>query len=94
MIDLLEMTDQGQHRKHGFDQHTVVPGAAWAEFQVGWIAFMSVEAGIGQDDHAILEPQERGVKPGIVGVGRCAQPTNHLTPLVNQQTELRPTIHR
>lgn len=48
MTDLLEMADQGQHRKHGFDQHPVVPGAARAEFQVGWIALGGVEVVIGQ----------------------------------------------
>ena len=88
MTDLLEMTDQGQHRKHGFDQHPVIPGAARAKFQVGRIALTGVEAGIGQDDHAVLKLLDQGLKPGIVGVGRCPQPTDDFTPLVDQQTEL------
>ena len=87
MTDLLEMTDQGQHREHGFDQHAVVPGAAWAEFQVGRIALGGVEAGIGQDDHAVLEPLDQGLKPGIVGMGRRPQPADDLTPLIDQQTQ-------
>ena len=88
MTDLLEMTDQGQHRKHGLDQHAVVPGPARAEFEVGRIALGSVEAGIGQDDHAVLEPLNQGMKPGIVGVGRRAEPTDDFTPLIDQQTQL------
>ena len=76
MTDFLQVSDQGQHRKHGFDQHPVVPGAARAEFQVGWIAFAGVKAGIRQDDHAVVEPLNQWIS--VMRVGRRHQPTDDL----------------
>ena len=90
MHDLFEMADQGQHREHGFDQHAVVPGAAPAELGIERIAGAGVEAGIGQDDHTLLEVLNQGMKPGVVGVGRQAHPTDDFTPVVGQQAQFNP----
>lgn len=90
MHDLLEMTDEGQHREHGFDQHPIIPGAAPAELEIGRIAGAGVEANIGQDDHALLEQLDQRVKPSIVGVGQHPHPADDLAPVVDQQTQFDP----
>lgn len=85
-----EMADQGQHRKDGFDQHPVVPSAARAEFEIGRIAGAGVAAGVGQNDHAVLEELDERVKLGIVGVGRQAQPADDFALVVDQQAQFDP----
>src|SRR2546422_7624939 len=62
---LLEMTDQGQHGEHRFYQHAVLPLATLTQFEVGGIALGGVEAGITQDDHAVLKLLNEELK-GIV----------------------------
>ena len=88
MHHLPRMADQGEHQKHGFDQHPVVPCPARAEFEVGRIACSGMKPGIGQDHPAILELLNERMKPGIVNVGRCAEPSHSSTPRVDPQTEL------
>lgn len=39
--DLLEMTDAGQHREHGLDQHPGIPGAPSAQLEIGRIALFA-----------------------------------------------------
>src|SRR6266850_8386899 len=48
--DLLEVTDQRQHREHRLHQHAVLPLPALTQFQVGGIALGGMEAGITQDN--------------------------------------------
>src|SRR5712691_6495698 len=52
--DLFEMAHERQHRAHRLDEHTVLPLAALAQFEIGGIALGSMEAGITQDNHTLL----------------------------------------
>ena len=56
MHHLFQMTDERQHREHRLDEHTVLPLAALAQFEIGGIALGSMEAGITQDAVAQKSP--------------------------------------
>ena len=66
--DLLEMADERQHREHRLHQHAVLPRAALTQFQVAWIALGRMEAGITQDNHALLKLLNQPLKRVIRGV--------------------------
>src|SRR5262245_25308262 len=51
MHDLFEMADERQHREHRLYQHPVLPLPPLTQFEIGGIAFCSMEAGITQDNH-------------------------------------------
>ena len=53
--DLLEVTDECQHREHGLHQHAVIPRAALTEFEGAGIPLRGMEGGIAQDDHPFFE---------------------------------------
>src|SRR2546422_2430531 len=55
MHDLFEMADERQHREHRLDEQTVLPRAALTQFEIDGIALGSMEAGITQDNHALLK---------------------------------------
>ncbi len=82
------MADQREHGIDRFNHHPVVPGAARAQFQVRRITLVGMKAGIGQDQHPILEHLDQRLKQRIVDVGRRAQPADDAAPLIDQQTEL------
>ena len=44
--DLFEMAHERQHREHRLNEHTVLPLAALAQFEIGGVALGSMEAGI------------------------------------------------
>src|SRR5437879_1551701 len=46
--DLFAMADEGQHREHRLDEHTVLPRAALTQFEVRGIPFRSMEGRITQ----------------------------------------------
>src|SRR2546426_7921189 len=54
MHHLFEMADERQHREHRLDEHPVLPLPARTHFEIGGIAFGGMEAGITQDNHALL----------------------------------------
>ena len=88
MHHFLGMADQGQHRKEGFDQHPVVPRAAWTEFEVGRIAVSGMKSSIREDQHPVLEPLDQGVKNGIMNLSRRTQPAHDAAPAIRQETKL------
>lgn len=87
MHHFLGMADQRQHGEHGLDQHSVVPGSARAELEVGWITVGGMKPGVGQDQHAILEHLNQRMKQCIVDVGRRPQPTDNAPHVIDQQAE-------
>src|SRR4029079_13639742 len=54
MHDLLEMSDEREHRQHGLDEYTVVPLAPSIKFEVGRIALRGMERRVAQDNHPPL----------------------------------------
>src|SRR6266849_1030131 len=85
--DLFEMADQRQHREHRLDKHTVLPRAALAQFEIGGIALGSMEAGITQNNHALLKLPNQPLKRGIRHIGRGTRPPHDQPPLIEEQTE-------
>ena len=90
MHHLLQMADERQHREHRLYQHTVLPLATLTQFEIARIAFRGMEAGITQDDHALLKLPNQPLKRVIRDIGRGTRPGHHQPPLVEQQTEFAP----
>jgi hypothetical protein len=60
MHDFLEMTDQGQHRQHGFNHHAVVSFAPIADAYMGRMPPPFQEAIIGKDNHLACDAIDEG----------------------------------
>jgi hypothetical protein len=76
MHDLLQMTDERQHREHRLHQHPVLPRAALTEFEVGRIALRGMEARIAQDDHLLFELADEPLK-GVIDVSTIILSSRH-----------------
>ena len=82
MHHFFEVAHDGQHREHCLHEHTVLPLAAWTQFEVGRIPLRGMEGGIAQDDHASVDLPNQPLK-GIIGdIGRCTVPPYHQAILV------------
>jgi len=88
------VADLREHGEGGLDEHVVVPGAAWAALQIGQIALLAPERGVGEDDHALGEAGDEGVEGAVVDVGGI-RPQAHTNPhLLSTTPSLPPTIQR
>src|SRR5574341_2003411 len=74
MSQVLEMTDFRQHRPDGFHDHACIPGAAWANLQVGRVAPFTMKSAIGQNDHRVSKPSHQGPEGGIRDISLIALP--------------------
>ena len=90
MHDPLEVADERQHREHRLHQHAVLPLAARTPFEIGGIALGGMEAGITQDNHALLKLPHQPLKGVIRDFGRGTRPRHHQAVLVQQQAEFPP----
>lgn len=89
MHHFLEMTDQGQHRQDGLDQHAVVPFTAPAQTQVRRLPTLLAEVDIGKDDHLgghaidnVLEGR------AVVDIGGVTIQVDDQPQVIQQQTQL------
>ena len=48
--DLLEMSDQRQHREHRLHEQAVLPLPPLTQGEIGWLPLGGMESGITQDD--------------------------------------------
>ena len=87
MHHLLQMADQRQHREHRLHEHTVLPLAPSAQFEVGRIALGGMEGSITQDDHVLLKLSNQPLKAVIRDIGGGTRPPHDQPPLIEQQTE-------
>src|SRR5947208_13398581 len=87
MHPLFEMTDERQHREYRLHQHAVLPLAPLTQFEIARIAFRGMEAGITQDDHALLKLPNQPLKRVIRDIGGVTRPRHHQAVLVQQQAE-------
>src|SRR6266581_104945 len=90
MHHLFEMADERQHREHRLDQHTVLPLAALAQFEVGRIALGGMEGRVAQDDHPLFELSNEPLKGVICDMGGGTLPPDDQPPLVQHQTQFAP----
>src|SRR5437870_10869070 len=65
MHHLLQMADECQHREYRLHEHTVFPLAPLTQFEICGIALSSMEAGITQDNHALLTLPNQPLK-GVI----------------------------
>jgi len=70
MTDSLEMTYRGQHGQNRFGDHAYIPTAPLADFHVGRVAFLRVEAMVDQDEHFFFKRTDQRVKRGVIDI-RC-----------------------
>src|SRR5713101_908677 len=85
--DPLAMADHGQHGEHRLNKQAVLPLAALTQFEVGGIALGGMEAGITEDNHALLKLPNQPLKGVIRDIGGVTRPRHHQAVLVQQQTE-------
>ena len=86
MHHLLQMADQRQHREHRLYQHAVLPFATLTQFEIARIALRGMEAGITQDNHALLTLPDQPLKGVIRDLGRGTRPPHDQPPLIEQET--------
>jgi hypothetical protein len=71
MKHLFQMTHHRHQRQSGFDQHPLVPGAAWTQLEMGWNAVAVVEPGIGQHDAFVFQRCSGG--SSVLTIESCAE---------------------
>jgi hypothetical protein len=84
------MADQRQHGEHRLDEHAVLPLTALTQFQVAGIPRRRMEAGVAQDNHALVKLPNQPLKGIVCDIVRGTRPGHHQPPLVQQQTEFPP----
>src|SRR5262245_3917514 len=88
MQDLFQMTNAGQHRQHGLNQHSGIPVPSLTELEIGRIPFLGMESGITQNNHLALEGFDEGMKGGVWRISPCTVPRHNQAQVVEEQTEL------
>src|SRR5712691_6644406 len=80
--DFLEVADERQHQEDRLHQHTILPLAAWTQFEVGGIAFRGMEGGITQDNHPPINLLNQPLKGVIRDVRGGTRPSHDQSPLI------------
>ncbi len=89
MGDFLEVTDGGDHRQHGFDQHTRIPFTSFAELEVGGIPVFLFKTGVAENEHVIGYAVHQVLKSrSIIDIGRVTRPADDQAQMVKQNTQL------
>ena len=85
--DFFEVVNQGQHRKHGFDQHPIVPSASFTDLEIRWIPFFGMESLICQDNYDLFIAFDQRLEGRVMNMGRIPIPGYDLSELVEDQAE-------
>src|SRR5215510_433594 len=88
MRDSLEMTNAVNHRQHGFDEPSRMPGTAITEFEIGGIPLFGMASGLTQDDHLLLKGLNQGMEGSIGRIGPGTIPRAAQAEVIEQQTEV------
>src|SRR5574341_127873 len=86
--DVLEMGNQGQHGKAGFNQHSLIPSTFGTDFDVLWNAIDIACPAISQHNGLTDEGNRQRVEVFVGGVERIPLPSDDFTPLVEQPAQL------
>ncbi len=89
MKEFLGVTHHRQHRKAGFDNHALVPGAFLAQFQVGRNAIGIAKAQVGQNDAVVGKIRGQGVEVLIRLVEGQPIPLDHLAGIIQQPPQAK-----
>ena len=88
MVDFLGVSDHGQQRKGGFDNHPVVPGALFADLDIGRHTVGTTKAPVGQN-HCLTIIFLKEVQEILVcAVHFVPNPATYLTAAVEHPTQL------
>ncbi len=77
-----------QSKQGSFDQHTLIPGPAWNELEIGGDAVSIVETGIRQHDAFVLQSRDQRQEDPVEDIDRISSPTDDLPVIVNQPAQL------
>src|SRR6476646_7036392 len=89
MGHLFEVTDIGEHREDGFDDHADIPLAALTDTQILWVPINLFKAGIREEHHVMPEFIDEMLKSGtIVDIGGVTLPINDASEVIKDKTEL------
>ena len=88
MANAFQVTNQGNHRKSGFDAHSFIPGALLAEFDVFRDTIFISEAEVGQDNGLVDKGLHNRMEMLVVHIDRGPVPGNNSASLVEQPTKL------
>ncbi len=95
---VFEVTNRGEHRQDGFDDHAHIPFTAPTDPQILRLPIELGKAGIREDYHVMPEFIDEMLKGGaIVDIGGIALPINDASQVVKDETELathNPTLIR
>ena len=72
----------------------LTPSPTRRDFHVGGVSGLGMKPRIGQDNHLLVKLRNQRVKMRVVDIRRGAVPGADQAPLVQDNTELPPTIHR
>src|SRR5262245_28727391 len=90
MHHVFEMADQREHREHRLYEHTILPLAPLTQFEIARIPLGGMEAGVAEDNHALVKLPNEPLKGVIRHIGRSTRPPHDQSPLIEQQTEFPP----
>jgi hypothetical protein len=88
MANFLEVTDRGQHRKDGFDDHTHIPLTAFTDFHVRRVIFFAVETSVYKNNHLTDELGDQSTKTTVMHIGSVTSPGHHQPQMVQNETQL------
>src|SRR6267142_3755316 len=88
--DFLEVADERQHGKDCLHQHALLPLPPLTQFEVTRIALRGMEAGVTQDNHALLTLPNQPLQGIIRDIGGITRPRHHQAILVQQQAVFAP----
>jgi hypothetical protein len=94
MHDFHEMANGGQHGQDRFDDHALIMVEWLIHLQIGWISVFVVKAMIREDHGAIFVVLDERLKGAVMDIRRVTTPIDHLTEMVEQETQFAPTIQR
>lgn len=84
---LLGVANDREHRQDSFHYHATSPCLVFADFHVRGIARFTVEALVGQHDHAFIELLHKVPEMRVARVGGAAAPRAHAAELIEHEAQ-------
>ena len=87
LAQVFQTANLRQKRENRFDQHSVIPLAARADFQIFRLVDFAPKASIRQDNHFVGNSFDKWQKLRVGNIRRFHVPTSHESELVGQKTK-------
>src|SRR5512134_1931085 len=88
MTNTLQVADEGQHGKNGFDTHAFVPGSILTDFHVLWNIVVVSKTKICQGNGFTDKGLYHRMKMLIVDIHRCPIPVDDTAQVIQQHAKL------